>query len=146
MNLTGDQLFELLPAFLRLRDAEQGRSIKREVDPVSTTRGIEDFGPLRTLASLIAREGQIVDEALDQYYADAFIETCAPWAIPYLGDLLGVRGLADIPEGIDMRARVANTLDLRSRKGTLRALEQAVAGPCTLWNTGKNWCTHSRCD
>ena len=145
MNLTGDQLFELLPAFQRLRDAEQGRSIKREVDPVSTTRGIEDFGPLRTLASLIAREGQIVDEALDQYYADAFIETCAPWAIPYLGDLLGVRGLADIPEGIDMRARVANTLDLRSRKGTLRALEQA-AGPCTLWNTGKNWCTHSRCD
>ncbi len=127
MNLTGDQLFELLPAFLRLRDAEQGRSIKREVDPVSTTRGIEDFGPLRTLASLIAREGQIVDEALDQYYADAFIETCAPWAIPYLGDLLGVRGLADIPEGIDMRARVANTLDLRSRKGTLRALEQAAA-------------------
>ncbi len=127
MNLTTDQLFELLPAFLRLHDAEQGRRIKRAVDPTSTTRDIEDFGPLRTLASLIAREGQIVDEALDQHYANAFIETCAPWVIPYLGDLLGVRGLADIPEGIDMRARVANALDLRSRKGTLRALEQAAA-------------------
>ncbi len=127
MNLTTDQLFQLLPAFLRLRDAEQGRRIKREVDPTSTNRGIEDFGPLRTLASLIAREGQIVDEALDQHYANAFIETCAPWAIPYLGDLLGVRGLTDIPEGIDMRARVANALELRSRKGTLRALEQAAA-------------------
>ncbi len=127
MNLTTDQLFELLPAFLRLRDAEEGRRIKRLVDPTSTARDIEDFGPLRTLASLIAREAQITDEALDDLYDNAFIETCAPWVIPYLGDLLGVRGLADIPEGIDMRARVANALELRSRKGTLRALEQAAA-------------------
>ena len=127
MSLTTDELFKLLPAFLRLRDAEVGRRIRREVDPGSTTRDIEDFGPLRTLASLVAREAQIADEGLDALYADAFIETCAPWVIPYLGDLLGVRGLADIPEGIDMRARVANALDLRSRKGTLRALEQAAS-------------------
>ena len=127
MNLTTDKLFELLPAFLRLQDAEQGRRIKRELDPTSTDRDIEDFGPLRTLASLVAREGQIADEALDELYANTFIETCAPWVIPYLGDLLGVRGLEDIPEGIDMRARVANALELRSRKGTLRALEQAAA-------------------
>ncbi|MEE4109667.1 MAG: phage tail protein [Halieaceae bacterium] len=127
MNLSTDQLFELLPAYLRLRDAEEGRRLKREIDPDSTSRDIEDFGPLRTLASLVAREAQVTDEALEDIYANAFIETCAPWAIPYLGDLLGVRGLEDIPEGLDMRARVANALELRSRKGTLRALEQAAA-------------------
>ena len=127
MNITEtDRIFELLPAFLRLRDAEEGQRIKGRVAP-GDPRPPEDFGPLRTLASLIAREAQIVDEGLNQQYANAFIETCAPWVIPYLGDLLGVRGLADIPEGIDMRARVANALDLRSRKGTLRALEHASA-------------------
>lgn len=122
-HLSTDRLFELLPAFLRLADAEAGRQNR----PAGDTREIEDFGPLRTLASLLAREAQIVDEGLDDHYDNAFIETCAPWVIPYLGELLGVRGLADIPEGIDMRARVANTLELRARKGTLGALEQAAA-------------------
>lgn len=122
-HLSTDRLFELLPAFLRLADAEAGRQRRSAGDP----RDIEDFGPLRNLASLLAREAQIVDEGLDDHYDNAFIETCAPWVIPYLGELLGVRGLADIPEGIDMRARVANTLELRARKGTLGALEQAAA-------------------
>lgn len=122
-HLSTDRLFELLPAFLRLADAEAGKQRR----PAGDARDIEDFGPLRTLASLLAREAQIVDEGLDDHYDNAFIETCAPWVIPYLGELLGVRGLADIPEGIDMRARVANTLDLRARKGTLGALEQAAA-------------------
>ena len=122
-HMTTDRLFALLPAFLRLADAEAGRQHRPAGDP----RDIEDFGPLRTLASLLAREAQIVDEGLDDHYDNAFIETCAPWVIPYLGELLGVRGLADIPEGIDMRARVANTLELRARKGTLGALEQAAA-------------------
>lgn len=127
MSFQTDRIFELLPAFLRLRDATEGQRVKGLTEPGDSTREIEDFGPLRTLASLLAREGQVVEEGLDQLYADAFIETCAPWVIPYLGDLLGVRGLADIPEGIDMRARVANALELRSRKGTLRALEHASA-------------------
>ncbi len=127
MSLQTDDIFELLPAFLRLKDAEEGRRIKREIAPFDTTRTAEDFGPLRTLASLIAREGQIVREGSDAHYDNAFIETCAPWVIPYIGELLGVRGLADIPEGIDMRARVANALELRSRKGTLAALEHAAA-------------------
>lgn len=125
MSITTDRLFERLPAYLRLRDAAEGQLIKGRVAP-GDPRPAEDFGPLRTLASLIAREAQIVEEGLDAHYDNAFIETCAPWVIPYLGELLGVRGLADIPEGIDMRARVANALELRARKGTLRALEQAA--------------------
>ena len=127
MSLETDDIFDLLPAFLRLKDAEEGHRIKREIAPLDDTRTPEDFGPLRTLASLVAREGQIVGEGIDEHYSNAFIETCAPWAIPYIGALLGVRGLADIPEGIDMRARVANALELRARKGTLRALEHAAA-------------------
>lgn len=121
-----DEIFALLPAWLRRRDAEEGQAVKARVAP-GDPRAPEEFGPLRTLASLVAREAQIVGEGIDRHYDDAFIETCAPWVIPYLGDLLGVRGLQDIPEGIDMRARVADALALRARKGTLRALEHAAA-------------------
>ncbi len=131
MSMETDRIFDLLPAYLRVRDVREGQLVKGRVAP-DDGREPEDFGPLRTLASLIAREGQIVEEGLEQLYDDAFIETCAPWVIPYLGDLLGVRGLADIPEGIDMRARVADALELRSRKGTLRALEHASS-------TASNW-------
>ncbi|MGV8986147.1 MAG: phage tail protein [Cypionkella sp.] len=127
MRLTTDDIFALLPAYMRLLDATEGQRVMGRVAPPGDPRPPEDFGPLRTLASLVAREAQVMDEAIDQLYADAFIETCAPWVIPYLGDLLGVRGLADVPEGIDMRARVADALALRARKGTLRALEQAAA-------------------
>ncbi|MEM9270753.1 MAG: phage tail protein, partial [Pseudomonadota bacterium] len=126
MSLTTDEIFELLPAYLRVRDATEGQRVKGRVAP-GDPRPAEDFGPLRNLASLIAREGQVVEESLHALYDDAFIETCAPWVIPYLGDLLGVRGLAQIPEGIDMRARVADALSLRARKGTLRALEHAAS-------------------
>ncbi|MEM9318245.1 MAG: phage tail protein [Pseudomonadota bacterium] len=126
MSLSVDEIFELLPAYLRVRDATEGQRVKGRVAP-GDDREAEDFGPLRNLASLIAREGQIVEESLHALYDDAFIETCAPWVIPYLGDLLGVRGLSQTPKGIDMRARVADALSLRARKGTLRALEHAAA-------------------
>jgi hypothetical protein len=131
MRLTTDEIFALLPAYMRVADAEEGARVKGRVAP-GDLRPVEDFGPLRTLASLLARETQVVDAALDGLYDDSFIETCAPWVVPYLGDLLGVRGLADIPEGIDMRARVADTLILRARKGTLGALEQAAADSSNL--------------
>ncbi len=51
MSLQTDDIFELLPAFLRLKDAEEGRRIKREIAPFDSSRTAEDFGPLRTLAS-----------------------------------------------------------------------------------------------
>jgi len=121
-----ERLFELLPAILRLRDAEAGRLTKGRVAP-GDSREPEDFGPLKTLVSLIAREAQIVEEEIDQLYDDLFIETCAPWVIPYLGDLIGVRGLDEIPEGIDPRGQVADAIPLRQRKGTLAALEHAAA-------------------
>ncbi|MGM0583452.1 MAG: hypothetical protein ACQEUZ_02210 [Pseudomonadota bacterium] len=119
------RIFELLPAILRLRDFEAGRLTKGRAAPADP-RDAEEFGPLKTLISLIAREAQIVEEEIDQLYDDFFIETCAPWVIPYIGDLIGVRGLGDIPEGLDLRGQVANAIPLRQRKGTLAALEQAA--------------------
>lgn len=126
MRLTSEDLFALLPAYMRLRDADQGVALRGRI-AATDPRLAEAFGPLRTLASLIAREAQVVDEQIHQLYDDAFIETCAPWVVPYLGDLLGVRGLSEIPGGLDLRARVADALGLRARKGTLRALEHAAS-------------------
>ena len=126
MNFALDELFALLPAWLRRRDADEGARVKARMAP-DDPRDAADFGPLKTLASLVAREAQIVDEQISQTYADSFIETCAPWVVPYLGDLLGLRGLEDIPDGLDLRGRVADALLLRARRGTLRALEHAAA-------------------
>lgn len=125
MKLTTEEIFALLPAFMRLRDADQGAAVKGRIAPADDRDAVE-FGPLHTLASLITREAQVVDEQIDQLYDDAFIETCAPWVVAYLGDLLGVRGLSPIPGGPDLRAWVADALALRARKGTLRALEHAA--------------------
>lgn len=129
-DFSADALFALLPAYMRVRDAAEGAAIRARTSP-DDSRPPEDFGPLRTLASLVAREAQILNEAIDDSWANSFIETCAPWAIPYLGDLLGVQGLAALPpdagRGLDLRARVADTLALRARRGTLRALAHAAA-------------------
>lgn len=126
-----DRLFALLPAFLRSEDAAEGARVKGRTAP-GDPRPAEDFGPLRTLISILAREVQVMGESLDDLSDDAFIETCAPWVVPYLADLLGVEPLAEIPGGPDPRTRVADALRLRSAKGTLQALEQAAAGASGL--------------
>lgn len=118
MNLAdADQLYALLPAVHRVRDAAAGE-------------------PLRALLALIARQVGVLAENLDQLYDDQFIETCAPWVVPYLGDLVGYRllqpaggtGLGNSP-----RAEVANTIGYRRRKGTAAMLEQ-LARDVTGWN------------
>ena len=59
---------------------------------------------------------------LAQLYDDQFIETCAPWVVPYIGDLVGARGVKSVT-GTAFRARayVANTIGYRRRKGTASA-------------------------
>lgn len=109
-----ERLYSLLPAIYRVRDAEQGY-------------------PLRDLVALLAREADLLDADQRQLYADAFIETCAEWAVPYLGDLLGVRPLPALPASrFSRRAEVANTLHYRRGKGTARVLE-ALAADVTGW-------------
>lgn len=116
MSFDVERLYELLPAFYRIRDTEQG-------------------GPLKALLSVIAEQVAVLEEDLDQLYDDQFIETCAEWVVPYIGDLVGTRGLFVFPGAtkLSQRAQVANTIAYRRRKGTAAVLEQ-LARDVTGWN------------
>jgi len=107
MSLDAQALFTLLPAVYRTRDAAEG-------------------GPLQALFEVIASQSDIVEENIEQLYDDQFIETCAPWVIPYIGDLLGYSPVFQTGAGTDSRAEVANTIGYRRRKGTPIALQQVA--------------------
>ena len=115
-SFDGDGLYALLPAFIRLRD--------------QTTGG----GVLRALTGVIAEQAQVVSGGLDQLYDDMFIETCAPWVVPYIGDLIGFTPLRPLGPGqpAATRAEVADTIGYRRRKGTLAMLEQ-LCSDVTGW-------------
>lgn len=109
-----DELYRLLPQIYRIRDAGQG-------------------GALAALVAVLAREALVVEADVARLYDNWFIETCDEWVVPYIADLLGVRGLNRIsPQGTSARARVANTLAYRRRKGTATMLEQ-LARDTTGW-------------
>ena len=116
-----NRLFELLPAVHRLRDAAIAGTIPARE------------GPLESLLSALAEEVAALDEAIEQLYDDQFIETCAPWVAPYIGDLIGYRSLHGLAPGAgSRRAEVAHTIALRRRKGTASVLEQ-LARDVTGW-------------
>ncbi|GHI09583.1 hypothetical protein AQI88_27725 [Streptomyces cellostaticus] len=116
-----DGLAELLPRWHRLRDAEEGE-------------------PLRALLAVIAEQLDRVRDGVRQSYEDLFVETAAPWVLPYLGDLVGYRTLPGyervlttglhgggrdaLAEAIAPRRDVAATVAARRRKGTLHLLEE----------------------
>jgi len=115
MSFTVEQLYSLLPAIDRLRDAEQG-------------------APLKALLAVLAEQIAVLEEDLAQLYDDQFIETCADWVVPYIGDLLGVRMLHQVSVSTySPRAYVANTLACRRRKGTAVMLAQ-LAQDVTGWH------------
>ncbi|MFJ8616181.1 hypothetical protein OG927_26490 [Streptomyces clavifer] len=131
MSREPDGLTELLPQWHRLRDTEGGEQ-------------------LRALLAVIAEQVDRVRDGVDQSYEDLFVETAAPWALPYIGDLVGYRPLAGyervltaglggtdgeartrLAEALAPRRDVAATVANRRRKGTLALLEelaQEVAG------------------
>ncbi|MGI5453411.1 hypothetical protein ACQEWB_09615 [Streptomyces sp. CA-249302] len=116
-----DGLAALLPRWYLLRDAEEGE-------------------PLRALLAVIAEQLDRVRDGVAQGYEDLFVETAAPWVLPYLGDLVGYRtlpgyervlttglhdgGRAALAEAVAPRADVAATVANRRRKGTLHLLEE----------------------
>ena len=115
MNLDGPALLQLLPAIYRLRDAANG-------------------GALAELADVLAEQVQVLQEDLAQLYDDQFIETCADWVVPYIGDLIGYRQLNGVTASISSpRAEVANTIHLRRGKGTVAVLE-GLARDVTGWD------------
>ncbi len=75
----------------------------------------------------------MLEENLDQLYSDQFIETCAEWVVPYVGDLTGTRGIISFPDApFSQRGQVAKTIAYRRRKGTVAILEQ-LAFDVTGW-------------
>ena len=62
-------LYEVLPALYRLEDVERGY-------------------PLRALLELIGEQADIIKGDMDALWDDYFIETCADWVVPYIGDLV----------------------------------------------------------
>lgn len=122
MNPDARTLFELLPAIHRIRDAELARA-----------NGTER-GPLEELLTVFAEQIGVAQENLDQLYDDLFIETCADWVVPYIGDLIGYQPLhGEVPAVASPRAEVAHTIALRRRKGTALVLEQ-LARDVTGWD------------
>lgn len=120
MTFDEQKLYELLPAVYRIRDAE---SVS---DP-------SQVPPLKALLSIIAEQIGVLEENLAQLYDDQFVETCAPWVLPYLGDLIGIKGLPSAGlEALNPRSEVAHTIGYRRRKGTAAMLEQ-LARDVTGW-------------
>ncbi|MEV6696336.1 hypothetical protein AB0M68_04115 [Streptomyces sp. NPDC051453] len=128
-NREPDGLAALLPRWHLLRDAEEGE-------------------PLRALLAVIAEQLDRVRDGVEQGYEDLFVETAAPWVLPYLGDLVGYRtlpgyervltaglhegGRAALAEAVAPRADVAATVAGRRRKGTLHLLEE-ISGQVAGW-------------
>jgi len=110
-----DRLYALLPAIHRLRDAERGY-------------------PLKALLQVIAEQVNLVEDDIAQLYENEFIETADDWVVPYIGDLVGYRPVADAGPPADApgcstsrvlvpRREIANLIRTRRRKGTLALLE-----------------------
>ncbi len=110
-NQSAKRLYSLLPAIYQVRDIAQGQT-------------------LEALLEIVEREIQFLESDMDGLYENWFIETCAQWVVPYIGDLLNVKEIS-VQHNSDygqqeQRAYVANTLNYRRRKGTLPILEQLV--------------------
>lgn len=115
-------LYSLIPAFYRNRDAAVGE-------------------PLRALLEILAEQGHHLEDNLERTYRNWFVETCDDWVLPYLADLIGYRRAAGAGQPGDAstergallnrylfpRREIANSIRLRRRKGTLAVLNELAA-------------------
>jgi hypothetical protein len=131
-----ERLYERLPAIYRERDAESGEA-------------------LRALLGIIEEQADLLEADIRRLWDNFFVETCEPWVVPYIGDLVGATPLFDesrvrqpdtarevfpdlagprlVPDiGSRGRADVAKTIYYRRRKGTLPMLEE-LARDVTGW-------------
>ena len=106
-------LFQRLPEIYQSRDLEQ-----------------HPPGQLEAFMGIIDEVNRALHADIEALYDDFFIETCNPWVIAYIADLLGTSHLAGDPH--DLRADVARTVRHRRRKGTLGAIE-LLAHALTGW-------------
>jgi hypothetical protein len=132
-----DTLYSLLPATIRARDQSAGQ-------------------PLHALLAVFAEQIGVVEDNLAQAYADLFIDTCAAWVVPYIGDLVGTSPLVDstpvvidttapvyeflvgpnflIADTLRSRVDVANTIRYRRTKAT-RPMLEGLSRDVTGWPT-----------
>ncbi|MCA9636036.1 MAG: hypothetical protein KC420_08405, partial [Myxococcales bacterium] len=68
--MSDPSLYNRLPEIFRIRDAEEA-----------------DAAPLAAFLGVIEAALGEVRADIEALYDDLFIETCAPWVIPYLADL-----------------------------------------------------------
>ena len=103
-----DRLMALLPAHVRLLDANSGE-------------------PLRGLMRALAAGSVEIDAEIDALADDAFVETAGASGLAALARLIGAPLLASAPgDAVGAnRAFIANTVRRRRAKGTARALEGA---------------------
>ncbi len=156
MSFDAATLARLLPAIHLLRDTEQAAHMEGLLTPAEAAEQAtlqvlphptpaqqqllaelgqrQSRGPLQALLSAFADQLAVLEENLDQLHDDQFIETCADWVIPYIGDLIGYEPLHSLGRTRALaRAEVAHTIALRRRKGTAAALEQ-LARDVSGWN------------
>lgn len=104
-------LYELLPSFYKIRDADQNYK-------------------LLSLLNIISEQANLLKNDIDGLWDDLFIETCSDWVIPYIADLVGTNALRQA--AISGKADVAKTIYYRRRKGTLPMLDE-LARDITGW-------------
>jgi hypothetical protein len=111
MSFTLERLYSLLPAVHRIRDE----------DPLNPSQYA-----LKQLLTIIADQFAVLEEEQQQLYENFFVETAAEWVLPYIGELIGLRGVAKsgLSSALVPRAEIANTIAYRRRKGTVSVLEQ----------------------
>ncbi|HKD09613.1 MAG TPA: hypothetical protein VKB79_27150 [Bryobacteraceae bacterium] len=111
-------LYELLPAYYRQLDEESG-------------------GQLQQFVQVMQEQYDVLEADIAQLYENWFIETCAEWVAPYIGDLVGYKTAYETAQAQDSSSRqsvltesiliprrdVANTIRYRRRKGSLSLLE-----------------------
>lgn len=93
----------------------------REQDGLAETRGV-----LRGFVETLALQAATLRRSSDRLWDDQFIDLCAEWAVPYLGELVATR----LVSALNLRGRridVAKTIYYRRRAGTPRILEELIA-------------------
>jgi len=122
-NTPPNDLYQLLPAVFRIRDA--------------TTEG----EPLKALLEAIEVQADAAAQDIAGVYDNWFIETCDDDLVPYFAGLVGldlgpsVGSTSEAAAGVDAvwrRRQVANAIADRRRKGTFSVLEQ-LAVDATGW-------------
>lgn len=117
------EFYRRLPEIYRIKDEDLSKLYLVEGQPMPAYQLKKYLEPVEEMFSA-------VHENIESLYHDLFIETCDPWVIPYIADLLGTSHLSG--DEWTLRADVADTIALRRRKGTLGSIE-LLAYILTKW-------------